>query len=286
MALSESKNKKMKSKEKKDPVAYSLEIIYLAGKQEALDNPKKWSQEERQLKAAKTLRLRDELRNRGLPEDVNPFHSRSGLPRKSSMEGYAKVHDTLVELKVIESRTDDTLISRYFPNGKRPAKPKTKEVSAGRIPPPPKGAGPTGRLPTRTKKISKPLDTTPALPEIDYLTRRSLSKQEKRDLIAKLDDIESELQSVKMELCGDGLFSPAYRAVQTGKGLTEGEKSDLIAEIYDIEAELRMLACFLIRRARYIQRADPEIARIMMECLTSATNELDNLVSRMGEIID
>lgn len=285
LVLSESKDKKLSSKKKKDPVAYSLEVIYLDGKQSALADQRKWSREERQLKAAKTLRLRDELRDRGLSKDVNPFHSKSGLPRKSSMEGYANVYDTLVELKVIESKADDTLISQYFQNGKRLATPKTQEVTAGRVSASASGASPSRKRPATSKKTSAPIDSAVALSDLDYLSRPDLSEQEKGDLMAKLEDIEAELQSVKLELCGDGLFSPAYHAVRKGKGLTTLEKGDLIAEIHDIEAELRMVACFLLRRVRFIHRANPEIARIMLECLTSATTKLDNSVSKLAEIM-
>jgi hypothetical protein len=209
-----------------------------------------------------------------LSEDVVPFHGKSGLPRVSSQAGYAAVHDTLVELNVIEDKIDYALVKSSSPRGPGSVTISGDGGSVDRS----GGGGEVARSRRQDNGHRADPSAGPGLP-----TNLGLTKQEKTDLIAKLQAIEAELQTVKLEISSGDLFAPAYRAIQSGEGLSQKKKCDVIAEISDIETELYMVECFLTRRVRSILQSDPEIADVMLECLTNATARLANSVSKIAQ---
>jgi adenosylmethionine-8-amino-7-oxononanoate aminotransferase len=79
---------------------YAIEVTYRRGKQAARSRGGRWTQAERQLLAQKTHKLLRQIRTTGLPDGVDPVHSKTGLPRISSQAGYAAVYDKFVEMGI------------------------------------------------------------------------------------------------------------------------------------------------------------------------------------------
>jgi hypothetical protein len=75
--------------------------MFLYGKQQARQRTEPWTQQEREELGQKTLKLMSHIHGFGVPESINPIHSKKGLPRISSQAGYAAVYDKLVEARVI-----------------------------------------------------------------------------------------------------------------------------------------------------------------------------------------
>jgi len=100
MIMPDSTRRSLEKRRQTDPMEYAIEVTYRRGKQAARSREERWTQEERQLLAQKTHKLLRRIRTTGVPDGVDPVHSKTGLPRISSQAGYAAVYDQLMDLGI------------------------------------------------------------------------------------------------------------------------------------------------------------------------------------------
>jgi hypothetical protein len=100
LTISDSSKDSLRKKLQRDPVETSIEIAFRIAKQDASSRKKRWTPEERRQLAEKTLKLLQCIRKMGVPDGVDPVHSKTGLPRISSQAAYAAIYDMLVELGI------------------------------------------------------------------------------------------------------------------------------------------------------------------------------------------